>query len=371
MKAKRWLSAGCMTALMVLLALSAAAVGQADITPQTTMKEIRENESIQGSGYYVYSREQDRALQKWWTQNWTLEDYAGTESAQDTADGLNRVIENHNRGIQVTYKVYTEQEIAQIGALDKVELYYFPVPQPGAKYALIVVGGANMRGAELEEGASTAVRLNALGYAAFVLRYRHLTEAADDAPVQDVGRAVEYITIHAKELQVDPEGYAVLGYSAGGHLAGLFGTQLLGYPNYDVPKPGLLILAYGINDFSLVKPVYHLLLDAGSFEQHYYDLTVSEYVTKDYPATYHWYGKNDLTLFALCAKNQNAALEQALEQAGVPHKLVVYQDAPHAIGTGVGTDAEGWLTDAAAFWEEQTAEEAEIPAEKEWSRDDV
>lgn len=31
----------------------------------------------------------------------------------------------------------------------------------------------------------------------------------------------------------------------------------------------------------------------------------------------------------------------------------VYKNAGHSIGTGCGTDAEGWLTEAAAFWEEQ------------------
>lgn len=357
MQRKRHLILACAIALAVLLALPAAAAegkGEANITTQTTMKEIRANESIRGSGFYIYSREQDSEWKKWLMQDWTLERYAGAETAQDSADGLNRVIENYNNGVQVTHKVYTEQEIAQDGTLDRVELYYFPASQPGAKYALIVAGGANTHGAEIKEGAATAVRLNDLGYTVFVLRYRHWLDASDNAPTQDVGRAVEYITAHAEELQVNPEDYAVLGYSSGSQLTGLFGTKELGYPNYNVPKPGLLILAYGVNDFSVMKLAYHLVLDPWSCEERFYDLTVSDLVTPDYPATYHWYGKNDTILMVLCSKNQNAAMERALDQAGVPQKLVVFEDAPHAIGTGVGTDAEGWLADAAAFWEEQT-----------------
>ena len=33
----------------------------------------------------------------------------------------------------------------------------------------------------------------------------------------------------------------------------------------------------------------------------------------------------------------------------------VFESALHSIGVGYTTDAEGWLTDAVAFWEQQTA----------------
>lgn len=36
--------------------------------------------------------------------------------------------------------------------------------------------------------------------------------------------------------------------------------------------------------------------------------------------------------------------------------VLVYQNAPHAIGTGTGTDAEGWLEEASAFWDSQVKE---------------
>ena len=45
-------------ALLVVLALPAFAEGkkgEANITPQTTMKELRENPSIADSGFYTYS----------------------------------------------------------------------------------------------------------------------------------------------------------------------------------------------------------------------------------------------------------------------------------------------------------------------------
>ena len=49
------------------------------------------------------------------------------------------------------------------------------------------------------------------------------------------------------------------------------------------------------------------------------------------------------------------ALQAALEAHKVPYVMKVFESAPHSIGVGYTTDAEGWLTDAVAFWEQQTA----------------
>ena len=57
----------------------------------------------------------------------------------------------------------------------------------------------------------------------------------------------------------------------------------------------------------------------------------------------------------MCLTAQGPRLENALQKNGIVHHYTVYSDAPHAIGAGTGTDAEGWLQDAVAFWEEQTA----------------
>jgi len=68
---------------------------------------------------------------------------------------------------------------------------------------------------------------------------------------------------------------------------------------------------------------------------------------------YFWYGKNDIILPLMDLRKQGPAFEKALQAHGVPYQMHVYKNAGHSIGTGRGTDAEGWLTEAAAFWEEQ------------------
>ena len=355
---KRLCSVLLSVSLLLLLAqpVYAAEYGEPNITPQTTMGELRENPSIKGSGLYTYSREQDCTLrQNSWNAQ-TLEKYANRWTAQDAAEGLNQLIRNCNAGVQITYPLYTQEEIAQDTSREGVELYYFPAQgeNTSRKYALVLGGNALISSAEIREGVSTAWQMNQLGYTTFVLRYRIGMRAGNNAPLEDIARAVQYITEHAEQFGVQPEQYALIGYSSGGQLAGLFGTDAAGYRNYGLPKPGALLLGYPVNTFRELKPGYRFLLDPGVLGQRYYDMAVSDYVTPDYPPTFFWCGKNDhlLMLMDWCA--QIPRLQKAMEKNGAPYVSHVYENAPHSVATGRGTDAEGWLTEAAAFWEAQT-----------------
>ena len=44
------------------------------------------------------------------------------------------------------------------------------------------------------EGGSTAYELHKLGYAVFVLRYRTFLDLGNNAPLQDLARAVQLVT---------------------------------------------------------------------------------------------------------------------------------------------------------------------------------
>ena len=333
----------------------AAELGEPNITPQTKMEEIRSNPSIVGAGIYTYSLDQDRALDRLYWDAQPLSCLSNHWTAQDAADGLNYLIRTYNAGQQVTFPLYTAEEIAQDTSRDGVELYYMPTEnaQPNQKYVLVIGGNAIVVSAEIREGISTAWNLHEMGYPVFVLRYRIGIKATNNAPLEDVARAVQYITEHAEQFGVRAQDYAILSYSSGGQISGLFGTDAVGYKNYGLPKPGAMLLGYPVNTFREFEPLYNVLLDTGVCQQRYYKMTLSDYITPDYPPTYHWCGKNDLTLMSMCWWAQGPVLEKALARNGVAHIYHVYDNAPHAVGAGKGTDAEGWLNEAVAFWEEQ------------------
>ena len=344
-------------ASLLLAALLALPAQAADITPATTMREIRADPAIRASGLYtdIHTWERDYACFKDAHNDETLEEVVGAASAPSCAAGLNLLVENYEAGRQVTYKIYTDEEIAAQPSRNHAELYYFPAKEGGAKYAVVLSGNALVYSGELRGGVSTAWELHEQGYAVFVLRYRIGKEAGNDAPLDDLGRSVQFITAHAAAFGVDPNGYALLGYSSGGQIAGVFGSAEKGWQKYGVPKPGALLLAYPINNFTVAKPVYTALLDVDDWMQrHYYDYTLSNLIAPGYPPVFLWYGKSDRTLKLFGFEQQGPALQKALEADGVPYVQKVYENAAHGIGIGLGTDAEGWLAEAGKFWRKVT-----------------
>ena len=347
-------------ALACGLAVPAGALGQPNITAGTTMGEIRANESLQASGFDTYDRNVLIPEQPWMYDDWTLEEYLGG-TAPDAAQGLNLVIDNYNRGVQVTYQIYTPEEIAADPSKAEVQLYYFPAETENARYALVVPGNMYEKSAKMREGCSVSYHMHQMGYASFVLRYSVGRDNGDNAAYNDLVRAVRFITENAEMFGVQPEDYALVGFSAGGQMCGVFGTSRMGYKTYGLPKPGALLLAYPILNYVYGKPILFYLYDGARPGDHlapgdyYYNIEIPAEATADFPATFHWYGRNDSSLNGMFPQWQSQALDEALERFGVPHQLVIYDKAPHGSGNGAGTDAAGWLYDAVSFWEAVTA----------------
>ena len=130
--------------LLFLLAQPAfaAELGEPNITPQTTMRELRENPSLKASGYYTYCREMLPIESNYWN-NKTLAQYAKPQLVYDCADAMNLVIENYNKGVQVTWQVYTPEEIAENSSLGMVQLFYYPAEGPGGRYAIVLPGNGS------------------------------------------------------------------------------------------------------------------------------------------------------------------------------------------------------------------------------------
>lgn len=101
-------------------------------------------------------------------------------------------------------------------------LHVFPAARPNGAGLLVIPGGGYEFVSVANEGADVAARMNPLGYTVFVLNYRLPAEGWRDGPVvplQDAQRAVRVIRSSAAGYRIDPARIAVIGFSAGGHLA--------------------------------------------------------------------------------------------------------------------------------------------------------
>lgn len=107
------------------------------------------------------------------------------------------------------------------------ELRIFPPPQPNGQAVLVIPGGGYQFVSVENEGAEFAARLNERGYTVFVLVYRLPSEGwqrGEDVPLQDGQRAMRVIRANAARWKIDARTLAVVGFSAGGHLAATLST---------------------------------------------------------------------------------------------------------------------------------------------------
>lgn len=258
------------------------------------------------------------------------------------------------------------------------KLHYFPSTGGQDKYVVVCPGGGytilDMQG----EGYCVAHELNRLGYTAFVLEYRvGAAITSYRAPLDDLAQAVGYIDEHAAAYQVTAGRYDLVGFSAGGNLVGLFGTEHCGYACYaGVQAPATIIMGYPwINphlsksyrgnrakavlastflDYkgNLMDAIYYSSLTIGGATaflggiDNLEEMQVQRWVTPNYPRVYMMHGEDDVIVPVATAGDLFA---EVLEDNGVAYRYKRCKDLGHSCGIGVGTSAEGWLEEAMAF----------------------
>jgi acetyl esterase/lipase len=103
---------------------------------------------------------------------------------------------------------------------------YAPATGAGPRPLVVIIhGGGWTVGDKRGELPSAAIPgFLDLGYAVASINYRLAGESVFPAQLLDVKAAIRYLRAHATEFDLDPERFAVIGESAGAHLAALLGT---------------------------------------------------------------------------------------------------------------------------------------------------
>ena len=95
-------------------------------------------------------------------------------------------------------------------------------PLLSGKYpALIIIYGGAWRSGSPDDYEKFSCYMAARGYSAIAIDYRHAPDYKFPSQLEDVETALRYVKDRADELEVDLERVAVIGRSAGGHLASL------------------------------------------------------------------------------------------------------------------------------------------------------
>lgn len=230
----------------------------------------------------------------------------------------------------------------------KLDLY-LPASQQHAtsKPPLIVWvhGGAWKRGdktAFIQKNNHLVNTLLTKGYAIASINYRLSGEAQFPAQIQDVNDGIEFLWQNADKYGFDKDRIAIMGRSAGGHLAGLvamsnhhdvsdFISQAK-QPSFDIQA---LVSFFGVYDFialneqknsSAKSPEGQLLGDAPS---NLVDIakiaSPTTYADAKAPVTLLLHGLQDSNV----PNEQSVLLHNALDNAKVNNKLVLVEGARH------------------------------------------
>jgi acetyl esterase/lipase len=214
---------------------------------------------------------------------------------------------------------------------------YLPPASRASGVAVLVFPGGGYHDLSWDmEGRWIAQALQDRGIAAILLKYRLPSDETmlDKAigPLQDAQQAMLLTRRKAASWGIDPQKIGAIGFSAGGHLASMLGTQfdppLIDNPQHESLRPDFLILVYPVISFAdgRVHPDMRSALigahpSAGIVEKFSSNL----HVTAQTPPTLLMAASNDTQV------NVDHSLDfyRALREHGVPAQLILFERGEH------------------------------------------
>ncbi|MBK1897555.1 alpha/beta hydrolase [Chryseobacterium paridis] len=218
--------------------------------------------------------------------------------------------------------------------------------------AILVVSGGGYAHIELgKESTPTANWLQSEGVTAFELIYRLPQEGwkTTNVPFEDAQRAMRMIRSSAKNYGIDPHKIGILGFSAGGHLAGMIATQ----PNKKFYKPidSKDSLSARPDFVGLIYPVISMLppnnkthafksiLGVNPSTSEEIEFSVERQANAHTPPTFLAQAMDD----PISPVENSILMDNALKKVNVPVEMHLFQTGGHGWGMGKkGSEVAVW-----------------------------
>ena len=186
----------------------------------------------------------------------------------------------------------------------------------------------------------TVAEILKAGFALASIDYRFSTQAVFPAQIQDCNRAISFLHDNAGKYGFDPDRFAVMGFSAGGHLASLVGlSKNDNIKNFFMEGSSKSFIVKAVVDFygpaelqlfpgsDNEKSPEALLIGAAPLARPDLSKAASPvtYVDKSDPPFLIIHGEKD----DLVSPRQSRLLSAWLNVAGVKNELIIVKDAPH------------------------------------------
>lgn len=248
-----------------------------------------------------------------------------------------------------------ENKVSPKGSLTNVStpklIIHQPV-NPNGIAVLVISGGGYAHIESGSEGYPASEWLKSLGITAFELEYRLPGEdwTAKYVPFQDAQRALRIIRKNAGKYKINPDKIGVLGFSAGGHLAGYISSTF--NTNYYPPQDDIDLISAKPNFTAMIYPVVSMLppnnmthsfkslLGKDSDRSDQMKLSVEKQVNAQTPITFLAQSEDD----PISPVENSILMYQALKDHKIPAELHLFQSGGHGWGMGKkGTNTGEWM----------------------------
>ena len=238
-----------------------------------------------------------------------------------------------------TFKLWENDIPFYIGGEEPKITYYKTTKKLGRGTVIICPGGAYM-GRAPHEGEDYADFFMSEGLDAFVLDYR-VSPNRYPAALSDIRRAIRFVRHNAEKFGIDPEKIAVMGSSAGGHLAAhaaSFIGEIEGEAGDEIDResyiPNGQILCYPVLDIEGHRGSFKNLLGDDKIDALADSITPRLIATDKTPPAFMWHTASDAGV-NVCNTYRYAS---ALKKLGIPVEMHIYPSGQHGLGLADRTD---------------------------------
>lgn len=203
--------------------------------------------------------------------------------------------------------------------------------KPKLRPAVLVIPGGGYGMVSEREGEPVALAFVNAGYSAFCLTYTVNTRYP--TPLNEALTAMRFIRENAKKYCVDPKKVAAIGFSAGGHLAGLLATATKEEENAApckeelATRPDAVVLSYPVVTMGIKTHAGTRDVISGNGALPYDTLSIEKRVSKESAPAFIWHTFEDT-----CVPVENSLLlASAYRSAGVPFSLHIFEKGWHGL----------------------------------------
>jgi len=218
----------------------------------------------------------------------------------------------------------------------RLDVYFNPASTTPTPVIINIHGGGWNHG--IKEGQGGFNTFFNAGFAVANVEYRLVNVAKAPGAIEDIRSAMDYLILHAKELNIDPKRIVLMGGSAGAHLA-LMGGFLENDRRFDTyckgkenMKVAAIISKYAPSDFVDKTDkfyTYKSLLNwmGDNMEDPGFRASISPvtYINKNNPPVFIVHGNDD----PIVPYEQSVKLHQKLDKAGVYNEFITVEGGKH------------------------------------------